>query len=221
MLQALGHLLPIAVAVALSSVPITATIVILLSSNRGRSAVPFLIGWVLGIAILIIAFALGANALPESSAKHQDVIVGIVQIVIGSALVIFAIIVWRRARTKPTPALPRWLSAVGSMRPISSLGLGFVLNLRPKGLLLSIAAGLALAEVPLIPSTAITVVVIYVLIAASTVAVPIIVTLAAPKKMEPRLVSARDWMGRNSVIVTTLIMIMIGVVIIGNGMTKL
>ena len=39
--------------------------------------------------------------------------------------------------------------------------------------------------------------------------------------MEPRLVSARDWMTRNNVIVTTLIMIMIGVVIIGNGMTKL
>ena len=221
MLQTLGHLLPIAVAVALSSVPITATIVILLSSNRGRSAVPFLIGWVLGIAILIVAFALGANALPPSSVRNQDVIAGIVQIVIGSALVVFAIVVWRRARLKPARALPRWLNAVGSLRPISSLGLGFVLNLRPKGLLLSIAAGLALAEVPLLPSSAVTVVAIYVLISASTVAVPIVVTLAAPKKMEPRLVSARDWMTRNSVIVTTLIMIMIGVVIIGNGMTRL
>ena len=221
MLQALGHLLPIAVAVALSSVPITATIVILLSSNRSRSAVPFLIGWVLGIALLIVVFALGANALPPSSAKRQDVIAGIIQIVIGAALVVFAIVVWRRSRSKPARALPRWLSAVGSMRPISSLGLGFVLNLRPKGLLLSIAAGLALAEVPLVPSSAVTVVAIYVLISASTVAAPIIITLAAPKKMEPRLVSARDWMTRNNVIVTTLIMIMIGVVIVGNGMTKL
>ena len=47
MLDAIGHVLPIALAVAISSVPIMATILILLSPKRGRSALPFLIGWVL------------------------------------------------------------------------------------------------------------------------------------------------------------------------------
>ena len=48
MWQALGALLPIAVAVAFSSVPITVTILILLSPNRNRAALPFLVGWVIG-----------------------------------------------------------------------------------------------------------------------------------------------------------------------------
>ena len=41
MWQALGALLPIAVAVAFSSVPLTVTILILLSPNRGGAALPF------------------------------------------------------------------------------------------------------------------------------------------------------------------------------------
>ena len=64
MLSALGELLPIAVAVAVSSVPITATILILLSPKRNRSAIPFLIGWVVGLAAVVVVATVGANALP-------------------------------------------------------------------------------------------------------------------------------------------------------------
>ena len=48
MLSAFGTLLPIALAVAVSSVPITLTILILLSPKRNQVAIPFLIGWVVG-----------------------------------------------------------------------------------------------------------------------------------------------------------------------------
>ena len=60
MLSALGPLLPIAVAVAVSSVPIMATILILLSPKRNRSAIPFLIGWLVGMAAVVVVAALGA-----------------------------------------------------------------------------------------------------------------------------------------------------------------
>ena len=64
-MQAIGHILPFAVAVALSSVPIMATIFILLSPNRSRSSLPFLIGWVLGIAVVVTLCTLGAQAIPS------------------------------------------------------------------------------------------------------------------------------------------------------------
>ena len=57
MLSALGELLPIAVAVAVSSVSIMATILILLSPKRNHSAIPFLIGWVVGMAGVVIVAA--------------------------------------------------------------------------------------------------------------------------------------------------------------------
>ena len=39
---------------------------------------------------------------------------------------------------------------------------------------------------------------IYTIIGASTVAVPVILSLADPKGMEPRLLEMKDWIARNS-----------------------
>ena len=65
MWQALGALLPIAVAVAVSSVPITVTILLLLSPNRSKTALPFLIGWVIGVVAVMGVSAVSAQALPS------------------------------------------------------------------------------------------------------------------------------------------------------------
>jgi hypothetical protein len=51
--------------------------------------------------------------------------------------------------------------------------------------------------------------------------VPIIVTLAAPERMEPDLVSAKEWITRNNGAITGIILVMIGVVIIGTGLGRL
>ncbi len=69
MWQALGALLPIAVAVAVSSVPITVTILLLLSPNRSKTALPFLIGWVIGVVAVMGVSAVSARRYPRSPAE--------------------------------------------------------------------------------------------------------------------------------------------------------
>jgi hypothetical protein len=68
---------------------------------------------------------------------------------------------------------------------------------------------------------AILLIIIYTAIATSTVVVPIIASLIAPQRMEPKLISARDWLIVNGRIVTSIMMFMIGVVILGYGLTQL
>ncbi|WP_104092465.1 GAP family protein [Arthrobacter sp. GMC3] len=221
MLQALGHLLPIAVASAVSSVPIMATILILLSTNKRRSSLPYLIGWVLGIASVVISFTLLASVISEPSSGGKQTGNGIAQIAIGLALVTFAIIVWRRSRGKPEGEEPKWLATVGSLGPWSSFGLGVVLNLRPKAILLSAAAALSLNGSALTVGEATIVIAIYTAMSATTVGVPVIATLMRPEKTEAWLVSTRAWIARNNRTVTILILLMIGVVIVGNGLTRL
>jgi hypothetical protein len=46
-------------------------------------------------------------------------------------------------------------------------------------------------------------------------------SLIAPQRMEPKLISARDWLIVNGRIVTSVMMFMIGVVILGYGLTQL
>jgi hypothetical protein len=117
--------------------------------------------------------------------------------------------------------MPRWLTAVDSFSGPVSFAVGVVLNLRPKGLLLGITAGLGLHAAPVNSAEAAALVVIYTLIATSTVVIPIIASFLAPKKVQPKLISARDWISANGRVLTSAMMFMIGVVIFGAGLTHL
>jgi Sap, sulfolipid-1-addressing protein len=221
MWQALGGLLPIAVAVALSSVPITVTILILLSPNRNRAALPFLVGWVIGVAAVIILCALGASALPKPPRRGPDAATGVLLIMVGAALVVLGIVNLRRGSRSERTGLPRWLSRVGSFGALVSFGVAVLLDFRPKGLLLGMAAGLALHAASVKSGEAAVLIGIYTVIATSTVVVPIAASFLAPRRMEPKLIAARDWMARNGRTLTSLMMLMIGVVILGAGLTQL
>ena len=221
MLSALGPLLPIAVAVAVSSVPIMATILILLSPKRNQSAIPFLIGWVVGMAAVVVIAAVGANALPVRPFRAQQKAIAIGQIVVGIALLLAAVLAWRRAARSPKDRGNGWLGRIDRVGPVAALGLAFALNLRPKALLLGAAAGLSIAGSSLKAADAAVVVAIYVGLAASTVIVPIVVTLVAPARMKPRLVLARDWLSQNSAHITVVVLVMVGFVILGAGLSKL
>ena len=222
MLSALGQVLPIAVAVAFSSVPITATILILLSPRRNISGAAFLVGWVAGLIIVVSVATFGAQALPIKSLRTQQSAFGVTEIVIGAALVILGIVSGLRAVRHPTPAQgAKWLSAVKSFGPRPSFGLAVVLNFRPKGLLLGVAAGLAIGGDATSAGDALGAIAFYVVISASTVAVPIISTIAMPELMQPRLVDAQHWLEQHGRLVTALLMGLIGVVILGVGLGQL
>ncbi|MFF1875781.1 GAP family protein, partial [Kitasatospora herbaricolor] len=173
------------------------------------------------LTVTVVAFILLAYVLPLSSSRAPDVVIGSLMIVIGVALIVLAVVVWRRGARSPSTGIPKWLSAVGSLGPWSAFGLALLLNIRPKAILLSIAAGLSVRGDDLTVGEATIVVIVYVVVAASTVSVPIIASLIQPDKTERRLVRTREWIATNNRIVSILILILIGVVIIGNGLARL
>ena len=93
--------------------------------------------------------------------------------------------------------------------------------IRDRGLLLAIAAGLAIRAENLSVGESAIVIAIYTVIGALTVAVPVILSLVDRKGTQPRLLSMKDWLSHNSATVTALILLLIGVVIIGAGMANL
>ena len=221
MWQALGGLLPIAVAVALSTVPITVTILILLSPNRNRAALPFLLGWVIGVAAVIILSTLFASALPKPPRSGPDTTTAVLLMMVGAALIGLGVINLRRGSRSDSAGLPRWLSRVDSFGALVAFAVAVVLDFRPKGLLLGIAAGLSLHAASVKGGEAAVLVAIYTVIATSTVAVPILASFVAPRRVEPKLLAARDWMTHNGRLLTSLMMFLIGVVILGYGLTQL
>lgn len=222
LVQAIGQILPIALAVALSTLPILLTVLILLSPTRSKSALPYLIGWVLGILLVVVAFTFAAQFVPAArSPRRPDTVIAVIEIIVGIALILLAIISIRRKRGGSEPTIPAWLSPERGLGPWQSFGIAFVLNFRPKALLLAIAAGLTIrADAPTSTEAWITIA-IYTIIGSSTVVVPIIATLAAPSRMEPRLTSMRTWLIEKDQAMRGIIIIIIGVVIIGMGIARL
>jgi hypothetical protein len=219
--QALGSLLPIGVAAALSSVPIMATILILLSDQRNKSAVPFLVGSVLGAIILVAVGTIAANAIPQPRPRKADTTAGILEILLGAALIGYSLRSMFRESAPVGDSATKWAEAVGSLGAAKSFGLGLALNLRPKCLILSAAASLALRSAKLGLEETAVLVVVYSALATSTVTLPIVATLVSPDRMEPRLVNARDWLDEHGHVVTATVMLLVGAIVVGYGVSKL
>src|SRR5215207_7121473 len=76
------------------------------------------------------------------------------------------------SRGHVTPCRKSWLDSLGSLGPLAAFGVGFAMGFRPKALVLGAAAGLTLASNSLTQTEDAIAVGIYIVVSASTVAVP-------------------------------------------------
>lgn len=215
----IGDILPLALGIAISPIPIIAAILMLLSPRARGTSVGFLIGWVLGIVVAVVVFTLLAGIIPASDPDSSQPIAGTVTIVLGALLVLLAVRQWR-SRPKPgaAEALPKWMGAIDSMTAGRGLILAFVLAaVNPKNLLLAAGAGLAIGTAGPSSGEAVVAVLVFVLIAASSVAVPVIAYLIAADRMRGPLDALRGWLVHNNTTVMAVLLLVIGVVLIGKG----
>jgi hypothetical protein len=238
-LAVIGQLLPIALAVALSTVPITATITILLSPKASGSALLFLIGWVAGLIVVTVAFSLGARAAPDDRPIGATPLLAWVEVILGAGLAIVGVVslVRRSTRLRATSAAggetadsdavdetdadaPRWLRLVETIKPVPALGLALAFNVRPKALLLAAAAGLVIGSSSIGFAQHAISLAIYVVLAGSSVIVPIVLWLVRPNAMRRPLRAAEAWVIRNSSTVSVIVAIVVGTFVLGNGLTR-
>jgi hypothetical protein len=254
----IGHVLPLALGVALSSVPIVVMVLMLLSPRGRGSSITYLIGAFIGLTVLTALFTSIASLLPAPSGPGgPSPLFGTIEIALGAALLALAVVRWirhshrRRAAvaaasssstaSAPSTATaasstasstatadavelatpPAWMTRLAALGPIPSFGVGFVLMLRPKNLLLTVTAGVAIAGGNVSFEEDVVAIAVFVLLGISTLAAPILFALVAPHRTTAALHELRDWIARNSATVTTVVMLVLGTVIIGSGLTRL
>lgn len=224
--ELIGAVLPFAVAAALSSVPLVAVLTLLVSANGLRPAVLFGIGYLGGVAGVTLAAATFLRSVVTPEPVAGGLLVGVAEIVIGMAAVAAGPVTLRRrrrARTRhPGHGLQkRMLAALRTVRPGVACVVGLAVALRPKSLLLASAVGLVIA--PAHPTFSLTVLVVccYAVFGSSTVIVPVVVGLLHPDGGHAVVASAQRWITKHGHVVTALVVFLVGVVLVGDGLTRL
>jgi threonine/homoserine/homoserine lactone efflux protein len=215
----IGDILPLAVGVAISPIPIIAAILMLLSPKARGASVGFLLGWVVGIVVAVTVFSLLGAVIPEQDPDASKPVAGTIKIIIGVLLLLLAVQQWR-SRPKPgeEPKMPKWMSAIDGMNAGRGFGLGFLLAaVNPKNLLLGAAAGVSIGTGGLAVGEAALAITVFTLIAAATVAIPVIAYLVASARMAGPLESLRGWLVHNNATVMAVLLLVIGVAVIGKG----
>ena len=82
----IGDVLPLAVGIAVSPIPIIAAILMLLSPRARGTSVGFLFGWVLGIAVAVTVFTLLSAVLPQGDSDGSNPITAVLQLRPGASL---------------------------------------------------------------------------------------------------------------------------------------
>jgi threonine/homoserine/homoserine lactone efflux protein len=218
----IGEILPLAVGIAISPVPIIAAILMLLSPKAKGASVGFLLGWITGIVVAIVVFTLLSSVLPAQDESGSSPVRGVIKIILGALLLFLALRQWRgRPAEGEQATMPKWMSAIDSMTAGKALGLGFLLSaVNPKNLLMAISAGLIIGGAGLAVGQTVVVIVMFVLLAASTVLIPVVAYLIASERLAGPLDRLRAWLVNNNATIMAVLLLVIGVAVIGKGIGR-
>lgn len=215
----IGDILPLALGIAISPIPIIAAILMLLSPRARVTSVGFLLGWVVGILIAVIVFTLLSSLIPAADPNASKPITGVIQIILGVLLLLVAARQWHsRPRAGEEPHLPKWMQAIDTITFGRAFGLAFILAaVNPKNLLMAASAGVTVGSAALNIGSQIVVIAIFTVLAASTVLVPVVGYLIAANKLRGPLESLHRWLAAENAIIMAVLLLVIGVVLIGKG----
>jgi hypothetical protein len=209
----IGSILPLAIAVTISPIPIIAEILLLFTKKPVANAASYLAGFIIGVAGVLAILAAIAATINLSAGSS------ILQLVLGALLLVAAL---RQFRGRPKPgegaSMPKWMNGIAGFAPGKSLIVGVGIGaLNPKNIIVGVAAAVAIASASLPAGQEAGVIAVYVLVAVLGVAAPLVVTLAMGEKAQPILDSWKAWLGQNNAVVMTVLFLIFAVVLIGKG----
>ena len=221
--QAIGQILPFAVGVAISPLPIIGVVLILATPHARVNGPVFLLGWVIGLAILgalVLLVSSGANA---SSGGEPAKWVSILKLVLGALLLAVAMKQWRgRPKGDEEGQLPKWMQAIDGFGAAKAFGMGALLaTVNPKNGLMTIGAGAAIAQTGISAGEQAGTLAIFILLASVGVGAPVVMIFALGDRSVKVLSELKDWMSHNNGAIIAVLLLVIGAKLIGDGITGL
>jgi threonine/homoserine/homoserine lactone efflux protein len=214
----LTDLIPLALVIALSPLSIIPAVLVLHSPRPRPAGLAFLFGWLVTMAALTAVFVevsglLGGFDKPPRWASW-------LRIVIGVALIVFGL--YRLLNRRRSAHTPKWMRRITETTPLKAGVTAAVLAVaNPKVLFICAAAGLAIGSAGLGAGRAWLDVLWFVLVAASSVAVPILGYAVSGDRLDNALTRLKDWMDKQHDVLVAIILIVIGILVLFKGIHAL
>ena len=215
----LSGLIPLALVIAISPLSIIPAVLVLQAPRPRPSSLAFLAGWLFGLAALTAIFVAGSGVLGGMH-KSPPTWASWLRLALGSALIVFGIYRWlTRHRHTESPA---WMRSFATISPTRAgiTGLALVV-VRFEVLVMCLVAGLAIGTSQLSVAGELICAVFFVAVSASTVAIPVLAYAAAGHRLDDTLARLKDWMEKNNAALLAAILVLIGLMVLYNGIQAL
>lgn len=215
LVRTIAEVIPLAVTVAFTMLPIIATLAVLVSSEHATRGFLLSAGYAAGLALVLGAATFG---LLRSGTPRLG-ISPIVFVVAGILLLVLA--AWRYVRrrhasTHPTKS-PALLGRLENLSGPGAFAIGFQFAFHPENLLLTGAASTKIVTATLPAAGLVIVVAVFCLIGVSTVVVPSVVYALAGAGMKSALTRLRDWLLGHANAITCALLAVAGIALVAYG----
>jgi len=215
--DAIGDLLPSALAVALSPIPIVAVVLVLGASHARTAGPAFALGWIAGLTVVssVVVLLLGDGGDAEETGVNW------LKVAIGLLFWAMAARQWQK-RPKPgkDPEMPSWMATIDSASPTRAAVLGVALSgANPKNLALTLAASASIAEAGLSAADTSIAVAAFVALGSTTVAGAVLFYLVAPVTAARPLAAIKQFMCENNAVIMMVVLLLLGAKLLGDGLS--
>lgn len=215
----LTGLIPLGLVIAVSPITVIPAVLVLQAPRPRPTGLSFLAGWLVGLAALT-AVCVAASGLLGGLDKSPPSWASWLRIALGSALIVVGIYRWltRHSHTDS----PKWMRSFATITPSrAAMTAAALVVARPDVLFICIPAGLAIGASGLDVADAWLAAAFFVALAASTVAAPTLAYAAAGHRLDDAMSRLKDWMDTHNAALMAAILLVIGAMVLYNGIHAL
>lgn len=224
-----GEVVPYALAITISPLPIVGEILLLFSARPKVNGGAYAAGFAAGLTAVVSVFVVLAGGADLASSQ-DGVGKGMAGVQLALGVLCFLGAARRLRPSDPPevdpatgePPLPRWMARLEGSSAGGAATIGALIGaLNPKNIAVGIPAAVAIAGAGLGGGQQAAAIGVFVVIAFAGVAVPLVVAVALGERSTAILQSWRTWLLHNNARVMGVLLAVIGVILLINGVSGL